>query len=41
MEHHLTKPYRVDYECKRKSLLKSEMKFEWLYLVRGYERKGK
>jgi quinol monooxygenase YgiN len=41
MEHHLKKPYRVDYEGKLKGLLKSERKFEWLDLVRGYERKGK
>ncbi|SIT36933.1 Oxidoreductase [Paraburkholderia piptadeniae] len=41
VDHHLKKSYRVDYEGKLKDLLKSDRKFEWLDLVKGYERKGK
>ncbi|MEX3933701.1 putative quinol monooxygenase [Paraburkholderia phymatum] len=38
VDHHLKKPYRVDYEGKLKGLLKSDRTFEWLDLVKGYER---
>jgi quinol monooxygenase YgiN len=37
-DYHLKKSYRVEYEGKLKNLLKSERRFEWLDLVKGYER---
>ncbi|CAG9219593.1 Antibiotic biosynthesis monooxygenase [Paraburkholderia sabiae] len=39
-DYHLKKAYRVEYEGKLKSLLKSERRFEWLEPVKGYERKA-
>jgi quinol monooxygenase YgiN len=37
-EHHLKKPYRVDYEQKLRGLLKADRRFEWLDPVRSYEK---
>jgi quinol monooxygenase YgiN len=37
-QHHLKKSYRVDYEKKLVSLLKSDRRFEWLDPIRSYEK---
>src|SRR5215467_5369188 len=37
-EHHLKKSYRVDYEKKLASLLKTDRRFEWLEPIRSYEK---
>lgn len=36
LEHHMKKPYRVEYERKLKTLLKSDRTFEWLEPIRTY-----
>jgi quinol monooxygenase YgiN len=40
MDHHLKKPYRVDYEGKLKDFLKAERTFESLDLLRSYAKSG-
>jgi quinol monooxygenase YgiN len=36
LEHHMKKQYRVDYERKLETLLKSARTFEWLDPIRSY-----
>jgi len=36
LEHHMKKPYRVEYERTLKTLLKSDRTFEWLEPIRTY-----
>ncbi|HTJ91755.1 MAG TPA: antibiotic biosynthesis monooxygenase [Pararobbsia sp.] len=40
VSHHLSKPYRADYERKLGDLLKSERRIEWLEPVKAYEPKA-
>jgi quinol monooxygenase YgiN len=40
VDFHLKKDYRVDYESKLASMLRSERRIEWLQPIKGYERKA-